>query len=287
MSTIDVIGTEIGGRGKTEMAIALAANAEADGHPYTVAEIDNVARLSRYLGEDKVALSLRVSKDMEEILSNREALRTHLDPWWELVCSAPTRVLTDLGANSTGVLLNYMQQNAVAELAEMLGLRFRFTSPATNESASLTESYNFLMRAHSMFGDKADYFLIRNKIAGDAGFAAIETQAYWKAFLKQINGINASILDIGYLDSPLPKTLTKPVGVTLGIVEGMFEAVKAGRTEFTDKDQVAVLKALGLDANAPKGMLLLHLGRAAKAMNDWIRDTSKALEPIYATGIEG
>lgn len=199
-----LIGSDKGGVGKSLLAQIMANAHDRAGVPLKVVEIDHQRKLTSVLG-DRVDLSLGAHPGLADLERDRAAAGRFFDAAYDIWSSHDS--VTDLGANVTTTLFDWMKHRDVAELAVQDGLTFRFVAVATPDDQALRSAVEGLERSKSVLGNNVSLMLVLNDAAGVAGFAPYEKTAEWKAIdsIRERHGLNvihlprceSSILDWG------------------------------------------------------------------------------------------
>lgn len=171
--TCTLIGSNKGGIGKSfvsttyiaahDAAARKAAEAGKERQPLVVIEIDNEAKLYATMKE-RVNFSLRAAPDLAAVSRDRRAVERYFNPvfqWWNVGDS-----LTDLGANVTSPLFDWMRQTAVAEMAAERNIHFRFLAIAIPDAQSLKSARQAIELAVDTLGDNVTPVLIFNDLWG-------------------------------------------------------------------------------------------------------------------------
>ena len=171
--TCTLIGSNKGGIGKSfvsttyiaahDAAARKAAESGVERQPLVVIEIDNEAKLYATMKE-RVNFSLRAAPDLAAVSRDRRAVERYFNPvfqWWNVGNS-----LTDLGANVTSPLFDWMRQTAVAEMAVERNIHFRFLAIAIPDAQSLKSARQAIELAVDTLGDNVTPVLIFNDLWG-------------------------------------------------------------------------------------------------------------------------
>ncbi|MGY3581858.1 hypothetical protein ACVIGB_000071 [Bradyrhizobium sp. USDA 4341] len=172
-----VIGSDKGGIGKSLLASLLADAYDQGRRPLSVVEIDHQGKLRTSMGQ-RVNLSLGASADLGEIAKDRKYAERFYNPVFN--CWRNGDSLTDLGANVTTQLFNWMQQCHIGELAAMDGIRFRFVAVTTPDDQALRSAYSALSNAVRQLGPETEYYLVLNAFSSNRGFDLLEHHPVFK-----------------------------------------------------------------------------------------------------------
>lgn len=171
--TCTLIGSNKGGIGKSFVSTTYIAAHDAwarkvpEGgeprEPLVVIEIDNEAKLYATMKE-RVNFSLRAAPDLAMVSRDRRAVERYFNPvfqWWNVGDS-----LTDLGANVTSPIFDWMRQTAVPEMALERDIHFRFLAVAIPDAQSLKSARQAIELAVDTLGENVTPVLIFNDLWG-------------------------------------------------------------------------------------------------------------------------
>lgn len=171
--TCTLIGSNKGGIGKSfvsttyiaahDAAARKAAGTDGERQQLVVIEIDNEAKLYATMKE-RVNFSLRAAPDLAAVSRDRRAVERYFNPvwqWWNVGDS-----LTDLGANVTSPLFDWMRQTAVPEMALEKNIHFRFLAIAIPDAQSLKSARQAIELAVDTLGTNVTPVLIFNDLWG-------------------------------------------------------------------------------------------------------------------------
>lgn len=171
--TCTLIGSNKGGIGKSFVSTTYiaahdayarkASDAGETREPLVVIEIDNEAKLYATMKE-RVNFSLRAAPDLAAVSRDRRAVERYFNPvfqWWNVGDS-----LTDLGANVTSPVFDWMRQTAVPEMALERNIHFRFLAIAIPDAQSLKSARQAIELAVDTLGDNVTPVLIFNDLWG-------------------------------------------------------------------------------------------------------------------------
>lgn len=179
--TCTLIGSNKGGIGKSFIATlyisahgALRQNRLKAGDqmdPLVVIEIDNEAKLHATMKE-RVNFSLRAAPDLSAISRDRRAMERYFNPVFQWWCVGDS--LTDLGANVTTPIFDWMRTTAVPELAAERNIHFRFLAVAIPDAQSLKSARQAVEMVVDTLGSQVTPVLVFNDMWGidyTSGFA--------------------------------------------------------------------------------------------------------------------
>jgi hypothetical protein len=195
-----VIGSDKGGIGKSLIASLLADAYEQARRPLSVIEIDHQGKLRTSMGK-RVNLSLGASADLGEIAKDRKYAERFYNPVFN--CWRDGDTLTDLGANVTTQLFNWMQQCHIGELAAIDDIRFRFVAVTTPDDQALRSAYSALCSAVRQLGEGSEFYLVLNAFSSNRGFDLLEHHPVFKDLANLRQQIALNLLFIPNCDSDL------------------------------------------------------------------------------------
>lgn len=168
-----LIGSNKGGIGKSFIATLyisahgqvrqslLKAGEAVD--PLLVIEIDNEAKLHATMKE-RVNFSLRAAPDLSSISRDRRAMERYFNPVFQWWCVGDS--LTDLGANVTTPIFDWMRTTAVPELAAERNIHFRFLAVAIPDAQSLRSARQAVETVVDTLGSQVTPVLVFNDMWG-------------------------------------------------------------------------------------------------------------------------
>lgn len=257
-----LIGSDKGGVGKSLIASLLVDAYDQARRPLSVVEIDHQGKLRSALGS-RVNLSLGASADLGEIAKDRKHAERFYNPVFERWLHSDS--LTDLGANVTTQLFNWMKQCHIGELAAEDGIRFRFVAVATPDDQALRSAYSALSGAVSQLGKDmagkdsgAEFYLVLNAFSSGRGFDLFENHPIFRSFAQARDSFGLNILYFPHCDS---------------------ELMEYGRSR--SLSPLAVLK------NRERLVEEMNLGRVEsrteqKRFLAWMMDVQDALRPLFS-----
>jgi len=196
-----LIGSDKGGVGKSFISsLIVLANSSGD-NQIRVAEIDHEARLGQMF-PGRVNLSLTPSGSVSALMNNSRArAERHYNDLYEEIWSQG-HSLTDLGANVTTTLFDWIGACDIVRLAADDDIFFQFVTIATPDPQSILSATNALKLAVKTFGLRARYFAILNDISGESFENYLSSPAY-QTILKMQDSIGLNCLEIPYCDSQI------------------------------------------------------------------------------------
>lgn len=198
--TATLIGSDKGGIGKSMIALILALAHDRADRPLKIMEIDHQAKLRSVLG-DRVDLSLKAGADLAEVAKDRHRAASFYDPIYELWAADDS--LTDLGANASTSLFQWMRECDVATLAAEDGIRFRFVAVTAPDDQAMKSAVSAIKDAMETLPAGSEILLVRNDIHGEAGFAPYKgTDPAEQLEAMQRDG-KITVIDVPYCDSLL------------------------------------------------------------------------------------
>lgn len=175
--TATIIGSDKGGVGKSLISQIMILAYDQAGRPLSAIEIDHQRKLTSVFGE-RVNLSLDAGVNVSQIAENPHAGERFFDRAYELWAAGDS--LTDLGANVTTSLFNWIQFCDVMTVAAQDDVHFRFIATASPDDQAIRSALSAIDLARSTLGSGAEIFLLLNNTAGRAGFAPYETTQIWQ-----------------------------------------------------------------------------------------------------------
>ncbi|MFC6047895.1 hypothetical protein ACFPYM_08615, partial [Methylobacterium hispanicum] len=168
-----LIGSNKGGIGKSFIAtLYISAHGQVrqsmqkvgeQMDPLVVIEIDNEAKLHATMKE-RVNFSLRAAPDLSSISRDRRAMERYFNPVFQWWCVGDS--LTDLGANVTTPVLDWMRTTAVPELAAERNIHFRFLAVAIPDAQSLRSARQAVETVMDTLGNRVTPVLVFNDMWG-------------------------------------------------------------------------------------------------------------------------
>ena len=195
-----LIGSNKGGVGKSLIASLLVDAYDQARRPLSVIEIDHEGKLRSALGA-RINLSLGASADLGDIAKDRKNAERFYNPVFD--CWQASDTLTDLGANVTTQLFNWMQQCHIGELAAEDGIRFRFVAVATPDDQALRSAFSALSSAVRELGRDSEFYLVLNAFSSGRGFDMYEHHPLFSDLANLRDQIGLKILYIPHCDSEL------------------------------------------------------------------------------------
>lgn len=195
--TCTLIGSDKGGVGKSLMAQIFVAAYDQGGRPLKVIEIDNQRTLTSVF-KDRVDLSLDASPALDSE-DGRGAMHRHFARPYALWAESDS--VTDLGANVTSPILNWMQQHDIPSMAQEDGIGFRFLSIAIPDDQSLRSAVSSIEMARRGLGIDARIHLILNDTVGLSGFAPYEDSEIWQRLMAMQASHKVDVLHIPHCSS--------------------------------------------------------------------------------------
>lgn len=188
-----LIGSDKGGVGKSLLAQIMANAHDRAGVPLKVVEIDHQRKLTGVLG-NRVDLSLGAYPGLADLERDRTAAGRFFDAAYDMWSSQDS--LTDLGANVTTTLFDWMKHRDVASIARQDGLTFRFVAVATPDDQALRSAAEGLQRAKDTLGDNVSLVLVLNDTSGIAGFTPYHDTPEWRQLtnLREAHGVSEIML---------------------------------------------------------------------------------------------
>lgn len=196
--TCTLVGSDKGGVGKSLVSQILVAAYDRVQRPLKVIEIDNQHTLSTVFG-DRVDLSMDAVPNQSE--GRRRSIDDHYAQPYSLWSEADS--VTDLGANVTTPLLNWMHQQEIVALANEDGIDFRFLTMATPDDQSLRSAASSIELARRALGVDADIHIVMNDTMGLEGFAPYHGSDTWNRLMSVIESHRVSTITIPHCDSKL------------------------------------------------------------------------------------
>lgn len=171
--TCTLIGSNKGGIGKSFIAtLYIAAHGQIrqsmlkageESEALVVIEIDNEAKLHATMKE-RVNFSLRAAPDLSSIARDRRAMERYFNPVFQWWCVGDS--LTDLGANVTTPIFDWMRTTAVPELAAERNIHFRFLAVAIPDAQSLRSARQAVEMVIDTLGSQVTPVLVFNDMWG-------------------------------------------------------------------------------------------------------------------------
>lgn len=201
-----IIGSDKGGVGKSMISTILTLIFDKSGIPLSVFEVDNQKKLSSVF-PNRVNRSFPVAPSITDITKNKYAAESFFNPLY--MEWRKGRSLTDLGANVTSYILEWMKQCEINEIAKEDGIKFKFSVCASPDEQAIKSALNGIEQAKEILGYNADYYVIFNDTVGNTGFLPYERLDSFKKIISlsqtkvndKINELN--IINVPYCDSIL------------------------------------------------------------------------------------
>lgn len=249
-----LVGSDKGGVGKSMIAMILALAWDKAEKPLKIIEIDHQMKLKSVL-KDRVDLSLKASADLKEVSQDRYAAETFFNPAYELWMQCDS--VTDLGANVTTSLLEWIRECEVVELAEEDGIHFRFVAVASPDDQAMKSAVASLENAHATFGRSASLFLVLNNVTGGSGFAPYEDNEHYQKLMRMRGTMGIQVINMPNCNSRL---------------------MEAGRAQCKSPLQVLeeakdIAHELNLDRIAAR--------QQERRLLNWIYDVQEAMAPLF------
>jgi hypothetical protein len=149
----------------------------------------------------RVDLTLRASADLGDVTRDRYTAERFYNPVYEIWSEQDS--LTDLGANVTTQLFEWMNQCHVRELAVEDGIHFRFVAVATPDDQALRSAYNAISTAVETLGEDVELLLVLNEVSAGSGFAYCEQHTAFRELESLSRSVDLKILKIPFCDSDL------------------------------------------------------------------------------------
>lgn len=189
MMTSTLIGSDKGGVGKSLVSqIAIVAHDQA-GQPLGVIEIDHRRKLSTVF-HDRVNLSVPPIGAIDP--RSRSATPYNFSVVYEEWMRGNS--LTDLGANVSTPLFEWMRKGGVNRLAEEDDIQFRFVSVASPDDQAIRSAFDSLLDARETLGPSATLFLVLNDTVGVSGFAPYEKTEIWRDLMRRVEALGVQTI---------------------------------------------------------------------------------------------
>ena len=172
-----LIGSDKGGVGKSLISQLVMLSFDRKRMPLRVIELDHQRKLSNDF-PNRVDLSLDAGVSIAETLSNRFAAESFFNPVYEQWCADDS--MTDLGANVTTKLFEWMEHCDIQGIAKEDNIHFRFVAVTNPDDQGLRSAVSSLDNARRALGPTAELFLILNDTVGTTGFAPYLHSDVWK-----------------------------------------------------------------------------------------------------------
>ncbi|WP_310622392.1 nucleotide-binding protein [Flexibacterium corallicola] len=159
-----IIGSDKGGVGKSTIAELLANAFDRNNVRLQIVEIDRQRKLSAALGQQRINLSM----DPTPKFGTPESLEQYFNPvfkHWSLASS-----LTDLGANVTSPILNWIEHFDLDDFAQEVGISFRFAACTTPDDQAINSALEAYKSAKRALGKNANYFVILNHTDSNSSY---------------------------------------------------------------------------------------------------------------------
>ena len=198
MKVCTIIGSDKGGVGKSEVASLLYSAMKRTRRKPLLIEIDHQAKLKHSALADDVTLSIKASADLSTISRDRYAAKDHYDDVYQVWSTDDS--ITDLGANVTTSLFDWIGQGDIASLAEADDIKFRFVAVASPDAQSIRSACEALVMASNRL-PKSELFIIKNDLIGESGFKPFRRTKLWPVLMQVVERVGATVIDIPYCDS--------------------------------------------------------------------------------------
>ncbi len=195
-----IVGSDKGGVGKSTISSLVIEAYDQAQRPLPVVEIDHQGKLRNSMG-DRVTLTLRASLELEHVTRDRYSAERFYNPVYEIWRKSDS--LTDLGANVTTQLFDWMNQCHVRELAVEDDILFRFVAVATPDDQALRSAFNAISTTVETLDNDVEMFLILNEVSQGSGFAYCEQHPAFRELLNLRGSVDLKILKIPFCDSDL------------------------------------------------------------------------------------
>lgn len=195
-----IVGSDKGGVGKSHLSGLIIEAYDQARRPLSVIEIDHQGKLRSTMG-DRVDLSLRASAELGDVTRDRYSAERFYNPVYDMWALHDS--LTDLGANVTTFMFDWMKQCHIKELAREDGVHFRFVAVTTPDDQALRSAFNAISTAAGALEEGAEHFLVLNEIAPGSGFAFYENHNVFRELQRVGASVNLKIIKIPYCDSDL------------------------------------------------------------------------------------
>src|SRR3546814_169544 len=162
LKTATLIGSDKGGIGKSMIAMIVALAHDRAGRPLKIIEIDHQAKLRSVLG-DRVDLSLKAGADLADVAKDRHRAASFYDPIYELWSANDS--LTDLGANASTSMFQWIRECDVPALAREEGIRFRFVAVTAPDDKAMKSAVAAIPAAQHTPPHGPGSLLVRNAIS--------------------------------------------------------------------------------------------------------------------------
>ncbi len=239
-----------GGVGKSVLMMALAAIYEASGRPLRLIDADDKAKLSEFMGADKV-LSLKIGASMDEIRANPSLAFSYWDRLAEEIVEGDTGV--DIGANMDRLILSWAEKSNLAALFEDSGVSMDVYVPITAEPLAVSSGLEVLEAVERIF-PFSRRILVLNKKAGP-----FDTYAGTPEF-RRIESLRDRGLYIVEMASCVSEAWTD------------FERLKMPPAQVITLDPKTVAQMTGLG--------ILAARRATGDYASWLKQLTLALAPV-------
>lgn len=196
-----IVGSDKGGVGKSLISSLLIEAYDQARRPLSVVEIDHQGKLRNTMG-NRVDLALRASAELVDVTRDRNFAERFYNPVYDVWAQQDS--LTDLGANVTTFLFDWMKQCDIQGLAAEDQIHFRFVAVTTPDDQALRSAFNAISTAVEALADSdAEQFLVLNEIAPGSGFAHYENHQVFRELKRLNESVNLKIVKIPYCDSDL------------------------------------------------------------------------------------
>lgn len=200
LKTCTLIGSDKGGVGKSMIALILGLANDQASRPFRIIEIDHQMKLRSVMG-DRVDLSLKASPELRDVTRNRHAAESFYNPVYEMWTQSDS--VTDLGANVTTSLLEWIRECDIPSLAEEDNIAFRFVAITTPDDQAMKSAVSAIEEVAKTFGSDASMCLIMNDISGDSGFAPYKGTPHFERLMQMRDEFGLTVMEMPYCDSIL------------------------------------------------------------------------------------
>ncbi|MGH0003729.1 hypothetical protein ACQU0X_26940 [Pseudovibrio ascidiaceicola] len=248
------IGGDRGGIGKSTVTQVIYLAHEFSGVPCDLTEIDNQKTLTNIMGPERVSTSLPATPNVTEASQNRYHLSSLYNEAYARWAGGDS--VTDLGANVTTMLFDWMNYGGVAELAKEDNIRFQFVACASPDYQAIISAHDAIVQAKKTLGDLVKLFVVFNDITGENGFKPYQFDPVYMSILKMQDHGELKAIYLPYCDSCL---------------------LEQGRSKRYDLKRIKesaseLVREAGIDALSGR----MHKHRYIL----WLSDVQSALDPI-------
>lgn len=233
--TSTLIGSDKGGVGKSLIGQFMVNAHDRTANPLNVIEVDHQRKLTSVFGS-RVDLSLAAGPSIAQVAKDRRAAERFLNPIYDLWNAGDS--LTDLGANVTTPLFDWMESCDIQTLAAEDDIHFRFVAVTNPDDQGLRSAATALEQARRVLGSDALLFLALNDTLGTTGFVPYRQTDAWRRCLALERSHGVKVLSIPFCDSLLMEygrargaTILDLIDPAKGIVDEIQAEAKLGRIE--------------------------------------------------------